>query len=219
MSDAPAVIRIKNHEVPANSYIARGPGEGDCVVIDPGSDLAAIEAALAEHRLTPGAVYCTHGHFDHLGSAESLRRRYAIPVYLHPSDEKVARSSNFRMLALKLPSRIEIPETFTDLREGAGPETGFDVLDVPGHTAGSVLLLRDGYAFTGDTLYRDETWRMAWPEEDGDRLVASVRRICELLPDETVIYPGHGGSASLGSIKRQNVPMRRMLGLADVTSP
>ena len=219
MSEGRAVIRIKNQAVPANSYIVRGPGNGDCVVIDPGSDLGAIEASLAEHRPTPSAVYCTHGHFDHLGSAESLRRRFSIPVYLHPSDEKVARSSNFRMLALKLATRIAIPEVFTDLREGAADEAGFAAFEVPGHTSGSMLLLREGHAFTGDTLYRDETWRMAWPEEDGDRLVASLRRICDLLPDETIIYPGHGGSASLGSIKRQNVPMRRMLGLADVAAP
>jgi hydroxyacylglutathione hydrolase len=219
VSDVPAVVRIKNELVSANTYILRGGASGSCVLIDPGSDIEAIEGAMHEHGLTPTAIYCTHGHFDHIGSAEQLRRRYSIPVYLDPADVKVARSSNFRMLALKLSTRITIPEVFTPLDAGISGEDGIDVVPVPGHTPGSVALLCGGYAFTGDTLYRDETWRMSWPEEDGGRLVASVRELWEFLPDETVVYPGHGGAAAFGSIKLRNLPMRRMLGLDEVAVP
>ena len=122
------------------------------------------------------------------------------------------------MLALKIASRIEVPEVFTYLDDGVSDIAGdgTEVVSVPGHTPGSVILRVGGYAFTGDTMYRDGVWRMPWPEEDGDRLVASVRSLWGLLPDDTLIYPGHGGAATFGSIKQRNIPVRRMLGLAAV---
>ena len=217
---ASPVVRIKNREVSANTYLCPTGLVGSCLLIDPGLDREAIEAALDEHGLTPTAIVCTHGHFDHLGSAEHFGHRYAIPVHLHSADVKVARTSNFRMLALKLESRIVVPEEFAHLDDGinASGSDGVEIVHVPGHTPGSVILLLAGYAFTGDTLYRDDVWRMPWPEEDGERLVASVRYLWELLPDETVIYPGHGGAATFGTIKQRNVPMRRMLGLDDMAT-
>ena len=169
--------------------------------------------------MIPTGVYCTHGHFDHIWSAEQFRRRYSIPVFLNAADLSVARSSNFRMLALKLSSRIVIPEVFANLEEGAAGDEGVEIVSVPGHTSGSVVLLTDGRAFTGDTLYRDDTWRVPWPEEDEARLVASVRRLWDLLADETMIYPGHGGATTFGSIKLRNAPMRRMLGFDEVATP
>lgn len=119
------------------------------------------------------------------------------------------------MLALRLQSRIVVPEEFAYLDDGitAIGGDGFEIVRVPGHTPGSVTVLFAGYAFTGDTVYRDDVWRMPWPEEDGEQLVASVRGLWEALPDETVVYPGHGGAATFGTIKQRNVPLRHMLGL------
>ena len=221
MSSVRPVVRIKNREVSANTYLCPIDDSDACLLIDPGLDREAIEAALDEHGLTPSAIYCTHGHFDHLGSAEHFRRRYSVPLYLHAADAKVAQTSNFRMLALKLESRIIIPEVFEYLDDRL-PASGIDgvtFVHVPGHTPGSVVLRIGRYAFTGDTMYRDDVWRMSWPEEDGQRLTASVRGLWDLLPDETLIYPGHGGAATFAAIKQRNVPMRRMLGLGQVGTP
>ena len=213
-------MRITNRELSSNTYLCPIDDSDACLLIDPGLDREAIEAALDEHGLTPSAILCTHGHFDHLGSAEHFRRRYAIPVHLHAADSKVARASNFRMLALKLESRIVVPDVFAHFDDGVrGGGNGVEIVHVPGHTPGSVVLLWEGNAFTGDTMYRDDVWRMSWPEEDGTRLIASLRRLWELLPDETMIYPGHGGAATFGAIKHGNAPLRRMLGLEEVVAP
>ena len=218
MNGVVSVTRVTNREVAANTYLSATEGSATCLLIDPGLDQEAIQATLTERGLRPSAIYCTHGHFDHLGSADHFSRHYDIPVYLHGADVKVARASNFRMLALKLPSRIVVPETFAALDDATAASDGVSVVPAPGHTPGSVVLRIGAFAFTGDTIYRDDTWRMAWPEEDGELLEASIRRLWLDLPDETIVYPGHGGSATFGAIKQRNVPMRRMLGLDEVVA-
>jgi hydroxyacylglutathione hydrolase len=218
VSPVSPVVRIKNGEVSANTYLYRLDSVGTCLLIDPGLDGDAIEATLLEHSLTPSAIICTHGHFDHLGSAERFRRRYSIPVYLGQADAKIARASNFMMMALKLRSRIVVPEVFEwldeDLMSGFGAR--LEVVRVPGHTRGSVAFHVGDSLFTGDTMYRDDTWRVRWPEEDGVALIDSLHRLWESVSDDTHVYPGHGGGATFGSIKQHNTSLRRMLGVEEV---
>jgi len=212
----PGVVRVTNREVAANTYICRTATPGECLLIDPGLDREAIEAVLDKTELTPLAVFCTHGHFDHIGSAEHFRRKYSIDVHLHGADAKLARSSNFLMMALKLPTRIAVPEAHVAVADGSIWSSGNDrveIVHVPGHTPGSTVVLFNGHAFTGDTLYRDDVWLGSLPEANHAQLVESVRRLWAVLPDDTVIYPGHGGSAALGEVKRSNEPLRQMLGL------
>jgi len=214
-ASGPGVVRVTNREVAANTYICRTATPGECIVIDPGLDREAIEAALDEAELIPLAVFCTHGHFDHIGSAEHFRRKYSIDVHLHGADAKLARSSNFLMMALKLPTRIAVPEAHVAVADGSIWSSGNDrveIVHVPGHTPGSTVVLFNGHAFTGDTLYRDDVWLGSLPEANHAQLVESVRRLWALLPDDTVIHPGHGGAAALGTVKRSNEPLRQMLG-------
>ena len=213
---APRVVRVTNREVAANTYVCRMATPGECILIDPGLDREAIEAALDGAEVTPLAIFCTHGHFDHLGSAEYFRRKYSIDVHLYAADAKVAQSSNFLMMALKLPSRIAVPEAHVAVADGSTWSSGHDrveIVHVPGHTPGSIVVLFNGQAFTGDTLYRDDVWLGSLPGLNRAELVESLRRLWGLLPDDTLIYPGHGGAATFGEVKRSNAPLRQMLGL------
>lgn len=212
----PPVVRVNNREVAANTYICRTAAPRGCILIDPGLDREAIEHALDEAELTPLAIFCTHGHFDHLGSAEYFRRKYRIDVHFHGADAKVARSSNFLMMSLKLPSRIAVPEAHVAVADGSIWSSGNDrveIVHVPGHTPGSTVVLFNGNAFTGDSLYRDDVWLGSLPGANQPQLVESVRRLWDMLPDDSMIYPGHGGAAAFGEIKRFNTPLRQMLGL------
>jgi glyoxylase-like metal-dependent hydrolase (beta-lactamase superfamily II) len=217
IAETQPVIRVVNGEIAANTYICRTATAGECVLIDPGLERDAVEAALIEAQLTPLAIFCTHGHFDHVGSAEYFRRKYDVDLHLHPADEKIARSSNFLMMALKMPERITVPEVCVPVEDGwvwaSGPDR-VEILHVPGHTPGSTVVLVNGRAFTGDTLYRAGAWVGTLPGADQARLVDSVRRLWTLLPDHTPIHPGHGGSAGFGEIKRSNTPLLEMLALA-----
>lgn len=212
------VIRIRNEPFASNTYLVRASQPGTCVIVDPGLDEVAVERALAAAALVPVAIFVTHGHFDHIGSAEHFRSRFAIPVYCHPADEPIARSSNFRLLALKSSARVTIPAGLADIHDSGalGHVAGLRLLDAPGHTPGGVVVMINGAAFTGDTVYRTGVWPMTWPEQDNEALMATIRHLWTAIPDATIIYPGHGGSATFGSIKSGNAELRELIGLPGV---
>ena len=217
MSADSTVLCVVNREVKANTYILPTGVDG-CLLIDPGLDRVAIESALERSGLRPRAIFCTHGHFDHVGTAEHFRRRYRVDIHMHPADRRIARSSNFTMMALKMPWRIDTPQATVAISEGTvWSEGGIEVnlVHVPGHTPGSVVLLIDGHAFTGDTLYRQGVWLGSMPESDHDLLRDSLQRLWGMLPADIGVYPGHGRPAVFSEIQETNKPLRELLGLPD----
>jgi glyoxylase-like metal-dependent hydrolase (beta-lactamase superfamily II) len=221
LSDQDAVIRVTNDQFASNTYLVRTGEPGECILIDPGLDRDAIEQALDTAGLAPIAIFVTHGHFDHIGSAEHFRRKYAVELHMHPADAKVARSSNFLMMAFKLNGRIDVAEEFVAIEDGftwSSGAIGIEAIPVPGHTPGSTLLNVDGRLFSGDTIYRDDVWLTALPEQNRPQLIESVRRIWDVLPEAARVYPGHGGAATFGEIKQSNAPLRELLGLVGTAS-
>lgn len=207
--------RIRNGLFDSNTYVCPTSEPGACLVIDPGLDAAAIEAALAAAALRPVAVVCTHGHFDHVGSAAVLQQRFDIPVYLHRADERTARTSNFLMMAFKIDGRVTLPR-FELVGESGVLRFGDDELrwiHAPGHTPGSSVLLFGGNAFTGDTIYRDGVGLVELPGEDRAALRASIAGLWTEIPDDVLVNPGHGGAAAFGDVKQNNASLRQFLGM------
>ena len=214
----PLVTRVVNQDMAANTYLYRLPDSSGCVVVDPGLDRQAIDEALTMTGLTPLAIFLTHGHFDHVGSAEHLSRRFDIDVHLHDADVDIVRASNFTMMALKMSTRIEVPTRRVPIVEGNAWVRGsarIDFLHVPGHTPGSVAILADGMAFTGDTLYRNDVLPGTLPGSDDDRLAESLKRLWSELPEDLMVYPGHGQPATFGEIRLSNRPLRALVGAED----
>lgn len=213
-STAPPVWTVVNGVFPSNCYVCETDTPGECFIVDPGLDPAPIEAALADHRLTPKAVLCTHGHFDHAGSAAHFRARYACPVHLHGRDLKTLRSSNFLLMAFKLPARVQTPEVQAVDDDASIVEVGGCVVrfhPVPGHTPGSCLIEHGGTLFTGDTLYSRGVGLSRLPGEDAALLRQSILAIWERFADTTLVRPGHGEAATFGDIKRNNEALQRFL--------
>lgn len=210
------VRRVVNGMFPSNCYLIHTGIANECAVIDPGLDVQVIVDALHEAGLRPRAVLCTHGHFDHAGSAAVLQARYDCPVYLHEADAKTLRSSNFLLMAFRIPARIEQPRVEgvvgLNLSVSVG-ERRFVFHPTPGHTPGSCLIECGTSLFTGDTLYSRGVGLSRLPGEDGELLRGSILSVWNRFADEMQVHPGHGDWAPLGWIKQHNRALQQFLKL------
>jgi len=207
-----ALRRITNHELHSNTYLlADRQQSGACVVVDPGLDRERVEGEIADSGWTPSAVLCTHGHFDHVGGTAWLQERYGIPVYLRAQDHKTAKLSNFLMAAFKIKARITLPEFTLLADDGASLELAgrhFTFHALPGHTPGGAGILVDGLLFSGDSLYARRTALSKLPGEDHDQLRASLKALFAWIPGDTLVLPGHGGTATIDEIRAGNEELR-----------
>lgn len=199
---------------PANSYIVAADVPGGAVLIDAGLDAGPIDAAFAELGLTPAHVLCTHGHFDHIGSASFFQNKYGAPVYLHRADKKTAAMCNFLLNAMKLPDRIALPD-FTLVDDGFTlplGERSATYASTPGHTPGSCTIRIGDDLFSGDTLYARGLGLSKLPGERPDEVRSSIKRLWADL-DGVTVHPGHGRSAMGADIKAHNAELLAFLNI------
>lgn len=209
---ADGVWMVTAGSFPANSYIVAANVPGGAVLIDAGLDPEPIDAAFAELGMVPAHVLCTHGHFDHVGSASFFQNKYGAPVYLHRADKKTAAMCNFLLNAMKMPDRIVLP-VFTLVDDGFSMPLGARTAryrSTPGHTPGSCTIAIGNDLFSGDTLYARGLGRSKLPGERPDELRRSIKAVWDDL-DTVTVYPGHGRSASGADIKGNNAELLAFL--------
>jgi glyoxylase-like metal-dependent hydrolase (beta-lactamase superfamily II) len=180
----------------------------EAIVIDPGDDLAEIDAILNKHQLKVSAIVVTHAHIDHVGGAHKLREKWNAPVYLNlDDDELLARLDvQARWIGVPTPERVEVD---TDARDSTllclgGSE--LQVIHTPGHTPGSISLYLPQQAklIAGDTLFRDSIGRTDLPGGNTRQIFSSIKTRLLVLPEETVVFPGHGAKTTIGREKERN---------------
>lgn len=208
------VYTVSGGSFTSNCYICTIDSPDECIVIDPGLDAALIDAKLLELSLTPRFVFCTHGHFDHFGSASYFQKKYKIPVFMHEGDQKIMLSSNFLLMVLKIPDRVVIPEV-TFIRES---DFSMDIegcvlryIETPGHTPGSCLIEFGSSIFSGDTMYANGVGLSGLPGENHAILYDSIMRVWNTLPAESIVYPGHGNSARFDDVRTKNTALLEFL--------
>ena len=165
-----------------NVYLVACRETRRAVLIDPAADAARILQAAA--GLTVEAILLTHGHHDHLGAAVEVSRALALPLRLHPADATLAG----------LPGVLPLADG-DQIRCGT---VTLEVRHTPGHTPGSVCLLSGSTLFSGDTLFPGGPGATAGPAAFGE-VMASLRRRLFILPDDTVVLPGHGPATTIGA--------------------
>jgi hydroxyacylglutathione hydrolase len=212
----PRVWTLTNRVFPSNCYVCETADPGLCFIVDPGLDPIPIEALLAEWRLKPVAIVCTHGHFDHAGSAAHFQRLYECPVYLSGADLKTMRLSNFLLMSFKIPVRIEMPDVTTIGEEESHITVGGSHIwfyPAPGHTPGSCFIGYHNTLFTGDTLYSRGIGLSRLPGEDTEQLRRSILDAWHRFPNGMLVRPGHGEASALGDIKLKNKALLRFLNM------
>jgi len=201
---------VANQIFASNTYICRSEVSGECFIVDPGLDASLIDECLEKLSLKPRHIFCTHGHFDHIGSASYFQNKYEAKVYLHEADTKTMQTSNFLLMAFKIKSRVEMPL----LEKIAGSEFSINIGNqviqyclVPGHTAGSCIISYGSTMFSGDSLYSRGIGFSRLPGEKPEQLRNSLLKIWAEIPLDCTIYPGHGNHATFDWIRQNNLAL------------
>lgn len=189
-----------------NTYLLADRDAGEALVIDPGGDPAEILAFLVKERLTCRLIVNTHGHFDHISGNGALKMATGAALLIHQGDvpmlgEAVTHARLFLMHAENSPP----PDLFlVDQGEVRLGSVLLRVLHTPGHSPGGVTLVAPGVAFCGDLVFHGSVGRTDLPGGSEKTLLDSIRRHILTLPDDTVLYPGHGPETTVGLEKKQN---------------
>jgi hydroxyacylglutathione hydrolase len=210
-----SIYLIRNGIFPSNTYLLKDGRSNDCIVFDPGLDLAAVEKGIKESGWKPIAIMCTHGHFDHIGSVTMLKTTFDIPYYLHQKDYKISQSANFYLKMARVEAKVETskPDVLLNDTEGVVMVGNFEINYhlLPGHSDGSCMLQYKNYLFSGDILFEHGIGDDSIPKANMTLLRKSLEIILEQYKDADLILPGHGNALSLGDLKKGNKQLQLFL--------
>jgi len=197
-------------EYQINCYVLRSDDEAaDCLIVDPGLGADELIAFLAERQFRPVAVVLTHGHIDHIAGVRVLRESYpGIKVLIHELESE-ALSDPAANLSGLMGSAFATEPADNLLKDGDWIEQAgvkLQVLHVPGHSPGGICLYssEEGVVFTDDALFADSIGRTDFPGGSMPRLLGCIKEKLWPLPDETLVYPGHGPSTTIAHEKAHN---------------
>ncbi|MCR4402214.1 MAG: MBL fold metallo-hydrolase [Firmicutes bacterium] len=199
------VRTVRVGQLGTNCYIVGCEDERKAVVIDPGAEPERIIQALRADGFTCGVVVNTHGHADHIAANGAVKAATGAAIAVHMLDAEALADPSVNLSAFAMPPglRVEGPRADRLLAEGEEVVAGsvrLRVVHTPGHTPGSISLVGDGVVFCGDTLFAGGgVGRTDFPGGSYDLLVMSITEKIFSLPDDTVVYPGHGPSTTVGT--------------------
>jgi len=193
-----------------NCYIVGDDRTREVIVIDPGGNARDILDVIRQGNLRVAAMVNTHTHFDHILALTEIRDKTSAPFWIHADEAQVLASAQFGAsmfgFAMAQPKPAE-----RLLKDGELLTVGSEsikVLHTPGHTPGGICLLGDKFVIVGDTLFQGSIGRTDLPGGDYGALMASIRDKLMTLPDETIVYPGHGDATTIGEERRSNPFLR-----------
>lgn len=203
-----------------NCYVlAERPG-ADAIIVDPGQRaMGQLRQILDKNRLTPAAVLITHGHMDHMWSAQKVSDTFGCPTYIHPEDRFMLKDPIYgmgpRVAQVFAGAFFREPKQVVELdRDGDKIDLGgisVNIDHTPGHTRGSVCFRilqaaknEADVVFSGDTLFERSIGRSDLFGGSGRDLLRSIVNKLLVLDDKTVVLPGHGNSTTIGAERRYN---------------
>jgi hydroxyacylglutathione hydrolase len=200
------------HTIPAgmnrtNCYIVGCEDTHHGAVIDPGGEGQRIVREIERSDLDIQYVLITHAHFDHIGGISEVIDATGAKLALHPNERLLLEAGGGAAM-FGLPVKPSPPPDI-DLSQGQMIAVGtlnFEVLFTPGHSPGGVTFYEasEGVVFDGDLLFSSGVGRPDLPGGDWDTLMRSIKEVLFALPDDTVVYPGHGPKTTVGREKRTN---------------
>lgn len=194
-----------------NCYIVANVQTKDAIVIDPAWNADEIYRLIQDKGYVCRGIYLTHGHVDHMAAMADLKKLTGVCTYASEDEKEVLGNSRVNLSAMMTGVFQRVIETETDqyLQDGDVRkvlDTEMRCISVPGHTRGGMCYYfeEENILFSGDTLFRYSVGRSDFPTGDENALLENIREKLFVLPDETVVYPGHGEQTLIRKEKKMN---------------
>lgn len=189
-----------------NSYLIAEDDHPDCLIIDPGDEPERIISAVESYNLKPTRIVNTHNHIDHARRVSDIQKHFDIPFFICEEDLPLLESINDQGRIFGLEAS-ETPQITGFLKDGDRfklVKEEFQILHTPGHSPGSISIYVNGHVFVGDVLFKDSIGRTDLFGGNYETLIKSIREKLLTLPEETIVYSGHGPSTTIGREKKYN---------------
>lgn len=208
------MLKIKSFEfnpIQENTYILYN-GFNECIIIDPGCyfdhEKEELAAFISQNQLQPKLLLNTHCHLDHLFGNRFIAEKYNLTLHIHEKEVPVFRFAPASGLMYNLPFDNYSGE-FIFLKPGEEIRLGDDVLNIlftPGHSPGSLSFYHaaGGFVISGDALFKESIGRTDLPLGNHQQLIESIHTSLFTLPDDSIVYSGHGPSTTIGHEKKYN---------------
>lgn len=200
------IVPIPNGLFEENCYLLGETGGTEAAIVDPGEESGRFLEAARARGWNISAIWLTHAHIDHIMGVEAVKQATGAPIHLHPDDlpiydNLVAQGAMFGF------DLTPPPPPDAELYHGQRLKVGtaeFEVRHVPGHSPGHVCLVGHGLVLGGDVLFQGSIGRTDLLGGDLPALLSSIRAEFLTLPDDTVVFPGHGPSTTIGRERASN---------------
>lgn len=185
-----------------NAYLVACPLTKQAAIVDPAPGSAdVIRSFLAQNQFKVDKILLTHSHWDHIADVSSLKKRFSIPVYIHPLDRPNLEKPGSDQLPCWIPMEGVVADVL--MQEGDQISIGsllLTVIHTPGHTPGGVCFYDSTHKIllSGDTLFKGTIGNLSFPTSEPDLMWPSLDKLAK-LPPETKVYPGHGEDTTIGA--------------------
>ncbi|MEG0189893.1 MAG: MBL fold metallo-hydrolase [Lachnospiraceae bacterium] len=191
--------------ISTNCYLVCNEETKEIVIIDPGACPKYLLSHIKTEGYIPQAILLTHGHFDHIMGIDGFLEQYEIPVYVYEEEQALIADSRLNESSVygsgyAYTKAISIKDG--EILNIAGIE--FQVLYTPGHTSGCCCyyVAEAHTVFSGDTLFYGSVGRTDFPTSNTADIYKSIQEKLFILPEDTIVYPGHMGATTIGNEKK-----------------
>ena len=207
------VLSFTFNPVSENTFVVFDNETREAIIFDPGCSTPTEEQelvnAIEARQLKPVKLINTHCHFDHVFGNAFIKQKYGLELGFHELEAPILEMAPVVVNMYGLPPMAPSPPADYFIAEGEVVTLGenkFNVLFCPGHSPGSICFYNeaDGYVIAGDVLFDGSIGRTDLPGGDHQTLIGSILTKMMPLPDETKVYPGHGGPTTVGKERRSN---------------